>query len=41
MGALTKHCVREVVAAEPGHALWAGGSLGRREMLPNSDLEYV
>ena len=39
MGAVTERHVHEVVAAERGQALWAGGSLGRREMLPNSDLD--
>ena len=39
MGAVTERHVHEVIAAEQGQALWAGGSLGRREMLPNSDLD--
>lgn len=39
MGALTERHVHEVVPTEHGEALWAGGSLGRCEMLPNSDLD--
>jgi hypothetical protein len=39
MGRLTEEYVQEVVVLEPGQALWVGGSLGRREMLPNSDLD--
>jgi predicted nucleotidyltransferase len=39
MGTLTEEHVHEVVAAKRGQALWVSGSLGRREMLPNSDLD--
>ncbi|OZF04209.1 hypothetical protein CH302_01935 [Rhodococcus sp. 15-2388-1-1a] len=39
MGALTDSYLRALVPARPEYAVWAGGSLGRREMLPNSDLD--
>jgi len=39
MGALTESYVRALVPADTTSATWVGGSLGRREMLPNSDLD--
>jgi len=39
MVALTDSYVRTLVPARPECAVWVGGSLGRREMLPNSDLD--
>jgi len=40
MVALTEQYVLDVIASDyPTTTLWAGGSLGRREMLPNSALD--
>jgi len=35
----TEDYVAEVASQYPENALWVGGSLGRREMLPNSDID--
>jgi len=39
MGALTEAYIGVLLPVLPGQAVWVGGSLGRREMLPNSDLD--
>lgn len=39
MGALAQRHVLDVVPRAPAEGLWASGSLGRCEMLPNSDLD--
>lgn len=31
--------ISKLAEQHPGHKLWVGGSLGRREMLPNSDID--
>lgn len=39
MNGLTERCVLSRLEPQRDLAAWAGGSLGRREMLPNSDLD--
>jgi hypothetical protein len=39
MVSLTGRYLQESIDAAPSVAVWVGGSMGRREMLPNSDLD--